>query len=205
MPNNVYGYGRINILAAYNYALAEITPPPSNTGFLNPSTNAAQTSSAGDNNGFEINPTYAQADGGGVAQDVNSGTNNNASCTANSKDKHRFSNYTISLPASVTVTGIEVRLDALVDAVGANAPAICVQLSWDGGATWTTAKQTPTLTTAEATYLLGGAADTWGRTWTASTLSNTNFRLRVLNVASSSNASTRDFSLDWVAVRVHYQ
>ena len=62
-----------------------------------------------------------------------------------------------------------------------------------------------TLTTAEATYLLGSAADTWGRTWTTTQLSNTNFRLRVTNVASGSSANSRDFSLDWVAVRITYQ
>ena len=163
------------------------------------------TSSAGDNNGFESSPANAQADGGGVARDVNSGTNNNASCTATSKDKHRFYNYNISLPGPATVLGIEVRLDAFVDAVGSNAPVMCVQLSWDGGTTWTTTKQTPTLTTTEATYLLGSAADTWGRAWTATNLTNTNFRVRVIDIASGSNANTRDFSLDWVAVRVTYR
>ena len=147
------------------------------------------TSSAGDNNGFEVNPANAQADGGGVAQDVNSGTNNSSSCTNNGKDKHRFYNYNISLPGGATVKGIEVRLDAFVDAVGSNAPKMCVQLSWDGGTTWTTAKQTATLTTAEATYVLGGAADTWGRTWTAANLSNTNFRVRVIDVASGGGAN----------------
>jgi hypothetical protein len=80
-----------------------------------------------------------------------------------------------------------------------------VQLSWDGGTTWTTAKQTSTLTTSEATYTLGGTADTWGRTWSATNLSNTNFRVRVIDVASGSGANSRDFSLDWVAVRVSYQ
>jgi len=80
-----------------------------------------------------------------------------------------------------------------------------VQLSWDGGTTWTTAKQTATLTTSEVTYVLGSATDTWGRTWTAANLSNTNFRVRVSDLASGSNANTRDFSLDWVAVRVNYQ
>ena len=181
------------------------TPTAGNTGFLSPSTNTAQTSSAGDNNGFEFSPANAQTDGGGVAQDVNSGTNNSASCTNNGKDKHRFSNYTISLPSGVSVTGIEVRLDAFVDAVASNAPATCVQLSWDGGTTWTTAKQTATLTTGEATYVLGGATDTWGRTWTASNLSNANFRVRVIDIGSGSSATSRDFSLDWVAVRVSYQ
>ena len=187
------------------------TPTPTNTssagntGYLSPGTSAAQTSSAGDNNGFEVNPPNAFTDGAGVAQDVNSGTNNNSSCTQNSKDKHRFYDYNISLPGGATVTGIEVRLDAFVDSVGSNSPKMCVQLSWDGGVTWTTAKQTPTLTTSEATYFLGGIADTWGRTWTSTNLSNTNFRVRVIDVASSANAPSRDFSLDWIAVRVSYQ
>ncbi len=181
------------------------TPTAGNTGLLSPSANAAQTSSAGDNNGFEVNPANAQADGGGVAQDVNSGSNTNSSCTNNGKDKHRYYNYNISLPGGVTVKGIEVRLDAFVDAVGSNAPRMCVQLSWDGGTTWTTAKQTPTLSTTETTYILGGAADTWGRAWTATNLSNTNFRVRVSDVATGSGANARDFSLDWVAVRVTYQ
>jgi hypothetical protein len=49
---------------------------------------------------------------------------------------------------------------------------------------------------------LGGAADTWGRTWTVSELGNTTFRVRVIDVAAS---TARDFSLDWVAVQITYQ
>jgi len=194
-----------NTLTPTNTPTSTNTPSTGNTIWLSPSTSAAQTSSAGDNNGFEVNPSNAFADGLGIAQDVNSGTNNKPSCTQNSKDKHRFYNYNISLPGGATITGIEVRLDAFVDSVGANSPKMCVQLSWDGGVTWTTAKQTPTLTTSEATYFLGSTVDTWGRTWTSTNLLNTNFRVRVVNVASSSNAPSRDFSLDWVAVRVSYR
>ena len=179
------------------------TPSVGNTGFLSPSTNAAQTSSAGDNNGFEVTASNAHADGGGVAQDVNSGTNNNSSCTANSRDKHRFYDFNISLPGGATVKGIEVRLDAFADSTS-SAPKMCVQLSWNGGTTWTTAKQTPTLTTSQATYLLGSPVDTWGRSWTLANLSNTNFRVRVIDTASSSGATSRDFSLDWIAVRISY-
>jgi hypothetical protein len=79
---------------------------------------------------------------------------------------------------------------------------MCVQLSWNGGTSWTAAQSTATLSTVENTYLLGGAANTWGRAWTPTELNNTNFRLRVINVASS---TARDFSLDWVAVLVTYQ
>jgi choice-of-anchor B domain-containing protein len=179
------------------------TPSAGNTGFLSPGANAAQTSSAGDNNGYEVNPSNAHVDGGGIAQDVNSGTNNNNNCTANSKDKHRFYDFNISLPGGATVQGIEVRLDAFADSTS-SAPRMCVQLSWDGGTTWTAAKQTSTLTTSEATYVLGSPVDTWGRTWTLANLSNTNFRVRVIDVASSSGATSRDFSLDWISIRVSY-
>jgi choice-of-anchor B domain-containing protein len=179
------------------------TPSGGNTGFLSPLTSAAQTSSAGDNNGYEVTALNAFADGGGVARDVNSGTNNNSSCTANSKDKHRFYDFNISLPGGATVKGIEVRLDAFADSTS-NSPRICVQLSWNGGSSWTTAKQASTLTTSEATYILGSPTDTWGRTWTLTNLSNANFRVRVIDVASSSGAASRDFSLDWISVRVSY-
>jgi len=179
------------------------TPGSGNTGWLSPSTNAAVTSSAGDNNGYELNSSNAHADGGGVAQDVNSGTNNSSSCTANSKDKHRFYDFNINLPGGATVKGIEVRLDAFADSTSSS-PRLCVQLSWDGGTTWTSAKQTATLTASEATYILGGPLDTWGRTWTLTNLSNANFRVRVTDLASSSGATSRDFSLDWITVRVSY-
>jgi hypothetical protein len=77
-----------------------------------------------------------------------------------------------------------------------------VQISWNGGTTWTAVKSTPTLTTSEATYLLGSTSDTWGRTWASGDFTDTNFRIRVTDVAGN---NTRDFSLDWLAVRVLYQ
>lgn len=170
-----------------------------NTGFLSPTANAAQTTSSGDNNGFQTSPTNAYANDSLFAVDTNSGTSNSTSCTSTAKDKHRYYNYNISLPGTV-IDGIEVRLDGRVDATNGS-PRFCVQLSWDGGITWTTAKTTANLTTSETTYILGGTADNWGRTWSVSELSNTNFRLRVIPIASSTQ---RDFSLDWVSVQVTY-
>jgi hypothetical protein len=57
------------------------------------------------------------------------------------------------------------------------------------------------LTTANATYILGSPSDTWGRTWTLGDLSNTNFRVRVIDVASS---TANTFFLDAIAVNLTY-
>lgn len=168
------------------------------TGFQDPSANAA--ASGGDNNGFDSNPTRAYTNNSSYAIDTNSGSGTSTDCAGNDKDRHIYYNYDLAVPTGGTINGIQVMLDARVDS-SSNAPHMCVQLSWDGGTTWTTTKTTPTLSTSQTTYTLGGPTDTWGRTWNGSDFSNANFRVRITNVASS---TSRDFSLDWVAVDVSY-
>jgi hypothetical protein len=182
-------------------ATATASGPPVDTGLQSPSSNAPVTAQSGDNNGFEVDPDNGEADGGGLALDNNSGTAAGTSCTGRDKDKHTYFNYNFGLPAGATILGIEVHLDAAA-ASTAGAPKICVQLSWDGGTSWTGAKSTPTLSSGEATYGLGGPSDSWGHGWLVGQLSNANFRVRLANVAGSTE---QDFSLDWVAVNVRYQ
>jgi len=167
-----------------------------NTGLRGPTANAAD--SGGDGNGFQSNPTNAYTDNSSSAVDTDSGTVSSTSCSSTGRDRHRFFNYGITIPAGASVKGIEVRLDARADSTSGT-PRMCVELSWDGGATWTAAQVTSTLSTSLATRTLGGTANTWGRSWTAADLSNANFRVRVTNVASS---TSRDFTLEWIAVRV---
>ena len=191
-----------------NTPTATFTPTPTNTptpttstGFLPPSAQAAVTSSAGDNNGYQTSPANGFANDSVFAVDTNSGTNKNTSCTNSGKDKHLYYNFNTSLPETAMVQGIEVRLDARAD-TSSGAPKICVEISWNGGASWTTVKNTPNLNSTEATYILGGAADTWGRSWSVGDFSNTNFRIRVTDVSNNAN---RDFFLDYLAVNVTYQ
>ena len=169
-----------------------------NTGFRSPSANAAD--SGGDGDGFESSPANAQADDAASAADMNSGTASSMSCASTARDRHRFFNYGIALPAGAGVKGIEVRLDARTDSTSGS-PKMCVELSWDGGVSWTAALTTSTLPTTMKTLVLGGAANSWGRSWTPAELSNANFRVRVTDVA---NSTSRDFWLDWIAVRVSY-
>ena len=170
----------------------------SNTGFLIASANAAQT--GGDGNGYQSSPSNAYLDDGVFAVDTNSGNGTTSSCTGSTKDKHRYYNYGINLPGS-SILGIEVRLDAKADSASGS-PKLCIQLSWNAGTNWTTAKQTGTLSTAEQSFILGGPADNWSHAWTLAQLSNSNFRVRVIDVSTS---TSRDFSLDWITVRITYR
>jgi hypothetical protein len=173
-------------------------PPPTNTGFTAPTTQLATT--GGDNNGYESGPANALVDGGSEAADMNSGTNKNTSCTNTGKDKHLFYNYNFTFTGS-QVQGIEVRLDARADS-SSGQPKLCVEISWNGGANWTAVKSTPNLSTGQTTYILGGPADNWGRTWSFGEFSNGTFRIRVTDVSNNAN---RDFFLDYIAVNVTYQ
>ncbi len=170
------------------------------TGLISPAAQVAE--SGGDGNGFEVSPGNALADDGAFAADMNSGSSTTYTCTDATKDKHRFSGYSFGLPADAAISGIEVRLDAKADANAPGGAKLCVQMSWDGGASWTTAKSTAILSTAEISYTLGSSADTWGHSWAATEFSGTQFQVRVISMASN---TSRDFSLDWVAVRLYYE
>ena len=193
--------------AAFMIAMLALTALPvspayaADTGWVNPQSNAA--TSGGDNNGFESNPWNAYADGGGYAYNSN-GYN----------DRHIYFGYDFfsdpinGIPSGATIEGIEVRLDWWVNSTnGTN--DMRVDLSWDGGSTWTSSQTTSGDSTSETTSILGGAADTWGHTtWTTSQLSSTNFRVRIECECSNApwydSCGGRDFSLDWVPVRITY-
>ena len=80
---------------------------------------------------------------------------------------------------------------------------MCVELSWDGGTSWTAFLSTPTLGNTEATHIVGGGAEDWGRTWSNTEFTNANFRLRISNVGEPIGGG-RNFTLDWVPVEVYY-
>ena len=156
----------------------------------------------GDGDGYEASPASLCADDSTFATDVNSGSAGHSSTCANAaNDRHRFQGFALGQPASVyAVSGIEIRIDeALNNASGTS--NLCLELSWDGGTSWTAAKSVTLTGTAETSYFLGGIADTWGHTWTASQLSTANFRVRVTDATSQNN---RNFRMDYLAARVVY-
>jgi hypothetical protein len=176
------------------------------TPLLSPGSSNAVTSNAGDNNGFQTGVNLAFADGGGGAVDTNSGNTNATDCLSTGKDKHNFTYFvtvgvTGTLPTTATISGVEIRMDANADAT-AGAPRLCARVSADSGATWSTVVlSTTTLSTSEATYTLGGPGQLWGRTWTPNDFTSGKFRIQVIPVSSN---TARDFTLDWVATRIHF-
>ncbi len=174
-----------------------LVPIPSTTvGPTYPTTSTA--GSGGDGNGFETNRAalWGGPDGS-AARDVNSGTSNSTSCTSAARDREVTSGYAFGSLGS-SILGIQVELRGFVSSTKSG-PRFCVQLSGDGGATWTAGKSTASLGTTLATYHLGSVSDTWARTWTADQLSSTNFRVRIIDLA---NSTSRTFSLDAIGVSI---
>ena len=161
-----------------------------NTGFLDASSDAADTGGNGD--GFEANPTNAYANGGGYAENVHG-----------PGDRHRYYDYGISTESGCNIAGIEVQIDWWLDST-VDTHSMDVELSWDGGSSWTAAKTDTVETTTEHSTVLGTSADDWGHTWTATELNNANFRVRLTAQCSGGSCGSRHTFLDWVTLKVYY-
>ncbi len=106
-------------------------------------------------------------------------TSDDVYATAASADlRQSYSVFGFNVPAGNTVTGIEVKLEA---SGSTGAGTIQVALSWNGDESVTATKATSVLTGSDAVYTLGGASDTWGRSWSPSDLSGGNFFVRVID------------------------
>lgn len=119
-------------------------------------------------------------------------------------EKQDYYTFTFNVPAGATINGIEVKAEARdIASPGSCTCTMGVELSWDGGPTYTTSGfDTGELTTTYTVYTLGGATDTWGRTWADTEFADGSFRLRVnADVISGATPSMR---LDHVQVKVYY-
>lgn len=113
--------------------------------------------------------------------------------------EHRYWGYSLSVPQGSEILGIEVIVDAR-RTPGPPGARFEVELSWDGGLTWTAAGYaTGELLPVWRRHVLGGPADLWGRpSWTTGELSPQTFRVRV-------RAQDGPKHLRWIAVRVFYE
>src|SRR4029077_8226607 len=114
---------------ALNPVPATVTTP-----FAYPTTSAA--GSGGEGKGFETSRSNVWgAPNGTIASDVNSGTANGTSCTSAARDSEVASGNSLGT-LGTTILGIQVQLTGRAS-IANKAPKFCVQLSWNGGASWT--------------------------------------------------------------------
>ena len=103
------------------------------------------------------------------------------------------------VPGGDEIEGIAVKLEGAHLGGG----QIAVELSWDGGATYTTSGQTTaSFGETDTVVVLGGPSDTWGRSWSPGEFSDANFRVRVTGDAIGASEEVR---LDAIQVRVYHQ
>ena len=184
-----------------NQASATITLGSTPTGFKTCTTTSNAADPGGDGDGYESLPANACVTDASVATDASTGTNTTVVCTDAGKDRHRFWDFGLGVPATASaIGGIQVRADLGLNN-NSGTSQICAQLSWDGGTTWTATKSIAVTNVATTTYGLGATNDTWGRTWLGADFSNANFRVRLIDV---SDRTTKDFRLDGLAVQVTY-
>jgi hypothetical protein len=184
-----------------NQASAVVTLAQTSTGFKSCTAASNVADTGGDGNGYETTPANGCVLDGAVATDASSGTNTTVACVNAGKDRHRYWDFTLGVPASVlSVAGIQVRTNVgLNNTTGTT--QMCAELSWNGGTSWTAAKSVSLTATAITQYAFGAANDTWGRTWFGSEFANTSFRVRLTDVT---NQTTKNFRLDAVSVQVTY-
>jgi hypothetical protein len=162
--------------------------------------NAAGT--GGDGNGYQRNPSNACASGGGSAVDPSTGaTGRSSDCADPQNDRHVFWGYVFGLPVTVTsIDGIAIRADVSLNNNGGD-DYLCIELSWNGGSSWTAAQRVQLPNSTFRTYSFGGPTSTWGRAWAVSELSSTAFRIRVTNATSH---PTKTYNLDYLAAQVFF-
>jgi Flp pilus assembly protein TadG len=178
-------------------------------GYLVDATTTSSTSSASSQR-----TASTAVSGGSWSNTGNVYSNDNAYSTASSNNATQqwgTFGFDSSLPANASITGIQVNLNDLFLA-GSGTSTSCqvrVELTWNGGTTWSTAQLTSALNaTSTADYVVGSSTATsgWGsHAWTRSELFNSGFRVRLtwLNNTASC-ASTRSVSLDHLQVTVFY-
>lgn len=151
-----------------------------------PDTGLKSPSAEGDDYIAWANPTNAYVSDDAYADDPSLG------------DQHDWYNFAFGVPPGATITGILVTAEIHSYSEGYTA-IIELELSWDGGTSYTTSGKDVTTTSAtDETQTAGGAADLWGRAWSDTEFSDANFRVR------GTGAGSRRVYLDHLQITVHY-
>lgn len=130
-----------------------------------------------------------------------------ATCTVRgttlSGNNHFYNNFGISLLGNTqTITKVEVGATAFYTAPHASTARLYLQVSWDGGTTWSAEQYVALPINTASTQFKTFTSST---TWTAAKLSDSNFKVRVRSYSTNGYpADTITNNLDWIQVRVTY-
>ena len=116
---------------------------------------------------------------------------------------HVYYGYGFSIPEGAVIQGIQVRLDWWLDSTSATS-SIRVDLSWDGGTSWTTYQSASTEGTTDGnpTDTVGGADEHVGTDMEPIRVLRRQLPCALSNCQT--NSTSRDFRIDWVPVQVTY-
>jgi hypothetical protein len=144
------------------------------------------------------NPSATGEDYNEWANPTNAYTSNDSYAVTEDGERQDWYNFNFSIPAGATINGIQVDVegnDSWLDTGAA------IELSWDGGLSYTSTGYYHIWGTAfDEYYSFGGAADTWGRSWSDSELTNANFRVRL----TGDCAWVYEFDVDHIRAMVYY-
>ncbi|MGZ8527539.1 MAG: hypothetical protein ACXWWR_01995, partial [Candidatus Limnocylindrales bacterium] len=101
--------------------------------------------------------------------------------TGTNGDTQAYGNFGFNLANGLAIKGIEIRVEAKAsDLAGCQ---LAVEVSWDDGGTYTATGKKVALTGSDPAAgnwsVVGGQADTWGRTWQPGELDNGRLRVRL--------------------------
>lgn len=180
------------------YILADVVVDGFSQGRLNTytfsSVTADHTIHATFEGGWKAPTDYDNADGISDSNDAYTSNNDYVSIHDDGDDVE-YDEFNLGVPSNSVIDGIEVALEGK----RTSTRTLLIALSWDNGSTWTSAKEVAFPSNSDTTVLIGGAADTWGRTWTPAEFSNANFQVRV-----DEGGQSGDVDLDQLQVKVHY-
>ena len=122
---------------------------------------------------------------------------NTYATVASAGARQAYGTFGFIVPSTDQITGITVIIEAAADSPGGR---IGVALSWNEGVSTTTTLYTPTLTTTDTSYTLGGSQQLWGRVWSVADFSDTNFQVLVI-----ADPAGNELRIDLLGTRVHSQ
>ena len=132
---------------------------------------------------------------------INTADDSRATATGTTFSVATLNNYSFGLASGVTIDGIEINTEFSTSSAAQTA-TLQISLSWDNGTNYTATKSdTVTGSTTDKNSTLGGAADTWGRTWTDTEFANGTFLVKVEGKSSTAGQSCR---LDFLQIKVYY-